>query len=105
MLEIFENYSVANPDCKIKPIESNLSINELLIILENHFKTQEYNNIFIDNNFCEIYAKKNGFEVSLQLIQSKQGSLINASVYGRNKRGKTRKYLKQLLTDIKNIIK
>lgn len=103
MLEIFENYSVANPESKIEPPTTKLSPTRMTDVLENYLKENNYYDTVIDTNFFDIYSKKSGFEVSFQLISNGSGTLINVTVYGKNRRGKTRKFLKLLLDDIKKI--
>ena len=69
-------------------------------------KDLKYKTITYNDTYNEIFTKKAGFEVTINLIASAGGSTtISVSVYSPNNRGKTRKALRFLLNKFKETFK
>lgn len=103
--EVFETYSQStsiHPDPTLRSINvkmgPSLLANEIINILKSlKYKTIRYNDVF-----NEIFTSKAGYEVTIHLLASSNGSsTIEVSIFSPTHRGKTRKALRFLLNKFK----
>lgn len=106
-LAIFENFSISNEDSideSLWPIKVKLNPSKVINILSQHLqkKGAEDLKVYSDNN--EVYINEGDFQITYHLLIEHGGkTLIGASVYGENQRGKTRKKLRLVLIELKEI--
>lgn len=109
MLAIFENCSSTSEEKKapVKPLEFSASCERLYQIIYKDAEQKNFYGLKGKKNFFEIYYWYAGFEVSISLVQSTQGSksFLHMMVYGEKKRGRTRKMLKRLLEYYKELLR
>lgn len=103
--EAFETYSqssVTHTDPTLRSFDVKIGqavlANRIIDILKSlKYKTIRYNEVF-----HELFTSKAGFEVTIHLLQSRNGSTtIEVSVFSPTNRGKTRKALRFLLHKFK----
>lgn len=107
MLALFENYSSSTKYKNNKDLESiTIALNylsaktKLLSKLEN----QHPDELQVLDNSREIYVYDKGFEVTYEFVTlENQSLLINVTVYGVSKRGRTRSYLKRVLAETRTL--
>ena len=109
MIALFENCSSTSEDKKapVKPLEFSSSCERIYQIILTDVTDNGYYGLKTKKDFYEIYYWYVGFEVTISLVQSTQGSkvFLNMMVYGEKKRGRTRKMLKRLLEYYKDLLK
>ena len=109
MIALFENCSSTSEDKKapVKPLEFSSSCERIYQIILKDITDKGYYGLKTKKEFYEIYYWYVGFEVTISLVQSTQGSkvFLNMMVYGEKKRGRTRKMLKKLLEYYKDLLK
>ena len=109
MIALFENCSTTSEEKKapVKPLEFVSSCERLFQIIVKDAEEKDLYGIKTNKGFYEIYYWYAGFEISISLVQSTQGSksYLNMMVYGEKKRGKTRKMLKARLEYYKDLLK
>lgn len=109
MIALFENCSSTSEDKKapVKPLEFSSSCERIYQIILKDITDKGYYGLKTKKEFYEIYYWYVGFEVTISLVQSTQGSkvFLNMMVYGEKKRGRTRKMLKRLLEYYKDLLK
>ena len=105
-LAIFEKYSATSSSkkSKIPTLEINKSANTIFHILLDLLKKEEFENIESNQEYLDIYAEKFGYELSIQIYVNGLKTNVDLSVYGENKRGKTRKFLITYYQIIKNAL-
>ena len=107
MLAIFENYSQSsftspNKDCW--PVEVQMNQFFLQNALTEYFKKNEYIEIQYLEGPREIFAKKDDFEVCFHMINQNPTTIrVLVSVFSETKIGKTRKYMKKVLADLREL--
>lgn len=105
MWAIFEKYSQSSFELKKKeywPIETKMSMNIIEQMLLDYFTKKGYKNITKLEGFKELFGEKDGFEVTFHLIMQNPPTVrILVSVYGENQMGRTRKYMKEVLDELR----
>lgn len=109
MIALFENCSSTSEEKKapVKPLEFSSSCERIYQIILKDVQDKGYYGLKAKKEFYEIYYWYAGFEITISLVQSTQGSkaYLNMMVYGEKKRGRTRKMLKRLLEYYKELLK
>ena len=109
MFALFENCSSTSEDKKapVKPLEFASSCERIYQIILKDVTDKGYYGLKTKKEFYEIFYWYAGFEISISLVQSTQGSktFLHMMVYGEKKRGRTRKMLKRLLEYYKDLLK
>ena len=97
MLALFEKYSQTSdkPKSKITPISVKKGAPIVFKTILNYLEKEEYGDIETNKNFNEIYCCDRDYEITISVFdEGNYESLINISVYGEKKRGRTRGKLK-----------
>lgn len=103
-LAIFENYSSTSSNKgKLPPLSVDLLPEQVLEKLKNYLLKEEYYNIVINDEFLDIYAEQGGYEYSFQVTRVENRTMISISVFGENKRGRTRRELKDIYQKITSL--
>ena len=109
MLAIFEKCSSTSEENKapVKPLEFSSSCERIFQAIVKYVTDQDYYGLKTKKEFYEIYYWYLGFEISISLVRSTDGSktVLNMMVYGEKKRGRTRKMLKRLILQYKELLK
>lgn len=103
--EMFESYSQSSQvhkDPTLRSIAVNKSPTYLANDIINILKSLKYKKITYNDVFNEIFTSKAGYEVTINLLSGSNGqTIINAAVYSKENKGKTRKALRFLLNKFK----
>lgn len=100
-LALFENYSSTSSNRgKLPPLSVDLLPIQVLEKLKDYLLKEEYYNIVINDEFFDIYAERSGYEYSFQITRVENRTTIAISVFGENKRGRTRGELKDIYQKI-----
>ena len=109
MIALFENCSSTSEEKRapVKSLELSSSCERVYQLILDDAKAKDYYGLKTKREFFEIYYWKAGFEISISLVHSTQGSktYLNMMVYGEKKRGRTRKMLRNSLEYYKNLLK
>ena len=109
MIALFENCSSTSEEKRapVKPLEFSSSCERVYQMILDDAKAKGYYGLKTKREFFEIYYWKAGFEISISLVHSVQGSktYLNMMVFGEKKRGRTRKMLRNSLEYYKNLLK
>lgn len=109
MISLFENYSTTsnkNKNGLFTPFIVKIGNDQIKKIIYNYLKENNYEEILLLDHSKEIFGLKNGFELTINYFHIEgKGIEISTTVYGENKRGKTRKYLKNVLNDLRTLFK
>lgn len=107
---LFENYShTSNPSSKrgkYKALEIKQVTNRVYQTVLDKISSDGFYNIKQNKEYNDICAYKNGFELSIQISASGAGSILEFSVFGEHKRGKTRRFFKKyyyIFSDLFNL--
>lgn len=106
---LFENYtSTDQPSAKRKKFPA-LTVNRISnrvydIVLEK-VKEEGFYNITANSEYFDIYGEKAGFELSVQISATGQNSIVEMSIYGEHRRGRTRKFFKRYYHLFENLLK
>ena len=107
--EAFETYSQSSsihPDPTLRSFDVKIGQAFLATKIIDVLKSLKYKTIRYNDVFHEIFTSKAGFEVTIHLIQAKNGgTTIEVSVFSPKNRGKTRKALRFLLHRFKEEFK
>ncbi len=99
MLAIFEKYSQTSDKGKSKltPIQVKKGAPVVFKMILDYLTKEEYDDIESNKNFNEIYCCDRDYEITISIFsENAYESLINISVYGEKKRGRTRGKLKAI---------
>lgn len=102
-LAIFENYSQSKEGTDHSPFIVHTTQVNCLDVISKWVKESGFTNIEINRDYFEIYGEKDGFEMTIIITSEEQGALVNMSVLGKT--GKTRKKLKEYLSQLIAFIK
>ncbi|OQA77948.1 MAG: hypothetical protein BWY30_00925 [Tenericutes bacterium ADurb.Bin239] len=109
MFAIFEKYSQTSERTKktrLHPLKVPLSMGRTFDMIEKYFASLEPLDTIIARDYFDICILDNkGFEISVQLQTEGGNTYINASVFGDDKRGKTRRRLYDLLDELRILFK
>ena len=97
-LALFEKYSCTSERKKhgLRPVYLRLSPLRAYEGIMEYLKKQEYKELTGERDFFDICYKNSGYEVSFLLGESPRGeAVVNLTVYGKHKRGRTRAKLKK----------
>ncbi|MGI6713835.1 MAG: hypothetical protein ACOX3K_02100 [Bacilli bacterium] len=103
MLALFEKYSQTSEERKhkIHPLLINKSAYLVFDKIAKYLAEEGYANLTLNKNFLEIYCTDYGFEITVIVSSEDEATaLVNASVYGEKKRGRTRSRLKKFILEI-----
>ena len=106
MLALFEKYSQTSdkPKSKLTPILVKKGAPVVFKTVLEYLQKEEYGDIESNKNFFEIFCCDRDYEITISIFsENAYESLINISVYGDKKRGRTRSKLKtfrNLLIDL-----
>ncbi len=96
---LFENYtSTSSPSSKKKKFPAIVIKRQSSVVYRTILEELNKDNFYaIEENkeYGDLLAKKNGFELSFQVSQNGLESIVEMSVFGENKRGRTRRFFKQ----------
>lgn len=93
---LFENYSATKENSrKYPPLIIKKPINRVYDELIKFVKKQGFESIKTSEEFYDIYGERYGYEISIQLAVDGFNTLLNMSIYGEKKRGRTRKVFKR----------
>lgn len=101
-LAIFEKYSQTKEGTGCSPFLIGASTIRCFDLISQWVKESGFVDIEENKDFWEIYGVKDGFEITITISQEDQNSLINISVFG--KMGKTRKKLKEIISQLINYL-
>lgn len=109
MIALFENCSFTSEEkgAPVKPLEITSSCERAFHLVKKHIEDKGYYGLKTNNAYYEIYYWYLGFEVTISFSQRIRGNktVMNMMVYGKNKRGRTRKMLKLLMEEYGNLLK
>lgn len=102
-LAIFENYSQTTEGTNYAPFIVHTPVSKCFEILTKWVKENGYEQVEENKDYWEIFGVKDEFEITIRVDKEEQGSLVNISVFGKT--GKTRKRLKEIISQIIDYIK
>jgi hypothetical protein len=109
MFAFFEKYSQTSERTRrqrLHPLKVRLSMGRTFEMIESYFNTIEPLDTIIARDYFDIcILDKKGFEISVFLQTESGHTYINASVFGQDKRGKTRRRLYNLLDELRIVFK
>lgn len=103
-IALFEKYSRTNPSKPdLQPIKVKLIKEKAFPMLVDFLKSLKPSDIIVSQEFYDVaIIDREGFEISAEIVgENVNITHINLSVFGENKRGRTRKRLRELLKDIR----
>ena len=101
---LFENYSATKEKSRKYPsLIIKKPINRVFEDLTKFVKDQGFDSIKTNEEFYDIYGERYGYEISIQLAVDGFNTLLNMSIYGEKKRGRTRKAFKRYYSLIKQL--
>lgn len=99
---LFENYSCTQEKSRKYPsLIVKEPINVVYEKLISFIKEKGFESINSNDEFYDIYGERYGYEISFQLAVDGFNTLLNMSIYGEKKRGRTRKALKRYYEQVK----
>lgn len=108
MAALFEKYSQTSskPKSKVLPLNVLKPAPIVFDMILKYLNDDEYEEIKSYKNYLELFCIDGGFEITIHVLNNGDGSsLVDAAVYGENKRGKTRKRLKNFLLELQEVLK
>ena len=97
-LALFEKYSQTKEGTDYAPFIVNAPLLRCFEVISKWVKENDYKDIEENKDYWEIYGVKDEFEITITVSQEEKGSLVNISVYGKT--GKTRKKLKEIISQL-----
>jgi len=102
---LFENYSETKEKSrKYRPLIIKKPINVVYDTLVDYIKKEGFEDIKANEEFYDIYGNRYGYEISIQLAVDGFNTVLNMSIYGEKKRGRTRKVLKRYYQSIEQLL-
>lgn len=107
---IFDNYSSTETlghKEEFKPLIIKLGVERAIDILRKDFESKGYQDISCNKDFGDICATNGKFDISFQITPNSDSgkATINVSVYKDQGKGGTRKMLKAVIADAKELFK
>lgn len=104
---LFEKYTSTSDGTKNKKFPSikvHKSSITVFSLLKEELKKEGFYEITANEEYLDLFGIKQGFELSIQIAQNGLDCFVNMSVFGENKRGRTRKFFKRYYNKFKQIL-
>ena len=85
---------------KLPPIKVNDSPGNVFDSLMKYLKDEGYENLTCREDYYDLFGIKDEFEVSFVVANSENKSLIQISVYSEKKKGRVKRRLRQIYSEI-----
>ena len=100
----FDTYaSTSEPSAKkgkLLPIEINDSPNNVFDSISQYLKEDGYTDIVLKEEYYDLFGIKDYYEVSFNIVNNSGKSLLQISVYSEIKKGKVKRRLKQIYSEM-----
>ena len=100
----FDTYaSTKEPSAKrgrLIPLEINDSPNNVFDSIKRYLEENSYQEVTAKIDYYDLFGIKDGFEASFNIINSNGKSLLQISVYSEIKKGRVKRRLKQIYSEM-----
>lgn len=101
---LFDKFSsTTTAKSRLKPLVVKMFADDAKNIALQYFKDNNYKNITNNDDYLDLYGERNGYEVSLEFTKNGSSTIVNVSVFGENKIGRTSFALKRIYKDLIDI--